>query len=814
MSRLDDPSRPTLDVVASATQAATPGGSALDVPVDDIPDGVIAFDLDVRYTAWNAAMERLTALPADQVVGRIAFEVFPFLIDTGEDFYVREALAGRSVTSVERSFTVPETGHEGFFEAHYAPLRDSSGAITGGIAIIRDVTALTRERRSAEAARDRAEAALRLHTLVLDRMMEGVSVATADGVIVYTNPACNRMFGYRQGELAGRHVMVLNAYASEENARIVDGVIAQLREHGSWEGEWHNRRKDGSTFHTYARITALQLDGQPHWVSVQEDLTPQRAAEVAAKAALAQATALVESVSDAFVAYDREFRFTYVNERAAAIFATQGVTGSLAGRTLWDAFPRVLGTPMEQAMRRAMGDRVPVTVDTPDRERRRWYAVHLYPSADGGLSAIWTDVTASRRAEEANRLLAAVSDVLVASLDVERTLAGVAQLVAATIAEFCTVHLLDADGTLRCVEVAHAVPERAAFAREIEARYPIADEARAGVAEVVRTGRSLLQSEVPAARLELIARDAEHLRLLQALGISSSIVVPLVARGRTIGALSLVQAESGRRYDETDLATAEELARRAALAVDNARLYHEAEDARVRADEANRAKSDFLAVMSHELRTPLNAIGGYVDLLEMGIYGPLAGGQLEALTRVQQSQRHLLAVINEVLNYARLEAGGVRYELADTPVRDVLEGVETLVAPQVREKGLSLAVAAEDAGLVVRADTEKLRQILVNLLSNAVKFTATGGSITLVARRRDREVVFAVVDTGCGIPAEKLEAIFEPFVQVDARLTREQSGTGLGLAISRDLARGMSGDLTVQSTVGVGSAFELTLPAT
>ena len=800
---------------SGARPAGTPtvGAQVIGVPVDALPDGLVAFDRACRYTAWNEAMERLTALPAHEVIGRHAFELFPFLVETGEHRCFDAVLAGRSATSIEQPFTVPETGHTGFYEGHYAPVLDDAGEVTGGIAIIRDVTARVRERREAEAARERAESALRLHTLVLDRMMEGVSVTTADGTIIYTNPAEDRMFGYEPGELLGRHVTVQNAYSPDENAHIVAEVIARLRDHGAWEGDWHNRRKDGSTFYTHARITALELEGQPHWVCVQEDVTARRAAEAEAEAARAHATALVESLSDAFVAYDHAFRFTYINRRAQVVFGAQGHATSLVGRTLWDAFPRLVGTPMERAMRRTMDERVPTTLDIQDQARTRWYTVHLYPSADGGISALWADVTATRRGEEANRLLAEASDVLVDSLDVERTLGGVAQLVSHTMADYCTVHLLDAEGALRCVEVAHADPERAAAARRIEAEYPLPQDAPVGAPFAVRTGRSSLQPELSPERLEAAARDAEHLRLLRTIGMRSTIVVPLVARGRTIGALSLVQAESGRRYDEMDLATAEELARRAALAVDNARLYREAAEARVRADEANRAKSDFLAVMSHELRTPLNAIGGYVDLLDLGIYGSLADSQRDALGRVQQSTRHLLAVINEVLNYARLEAGGVRYELADTPVREVLGGVEALVAPQVREKGLALTVEEVEPGLVTRADPEKLRQVLVNLLSNAIKFTGAGGRVALSARRRHDAVVFAVADTGCGIAAEKLEAIFEPFVQVDARLTREQSGTGLGLAISRDLARGMGGDLTVESTPGVGSTFELALPA-
>ncbi|HLL48320.1 MAG TPA: HAMP domain-containing sensor histidine kinase, partial [Longimicrobiaceae bacterium] len=221
----------------------------------------------------------------------------------------------------------------------------------------------------------------------------------------------------------------------------------------------------------------------------------------------------------------------------------------------------------------------------------------------------------------------------------------------------------------------------------------------------------------------------------------------------------------------------------------------------------------FLAVMSHELRTPLNAIGGYAELIEMGIRGPVTAQQQEDLRRIQTSQRHLLGLINEVLNYARLETGTVHFDLADVPVREAVIGAELLVAPQARSKGLTLAVTDCAPDLEVRADAEKLRQIVVNLLSNAVKLTDPGGHVEVSCDRDDARVRVRVRDTGIGIPADKIAAIFDPFVQVRADLTRPHEGTGLGLAISRDLARGMGGDLVAESTPGVGSTFTLTLPA-
>jgi signal transduction histidine kinase len=238
----------------------------------------------------------------------------------------------------------------------------------------------------------------------------------------------------------------------------------------------------------------------------------------------------------------------------------------------------------------------------------------------------------------------------------------------------------------------------------------------------------------------------------------------------------------------------------------------EIEAARAEADEANRAKSEFLAVMSHELRTPLNAIGGYAELIELGIHGPLTEQQRDALHRVQKSQRHLLGLINGVLNYARIEIGSVNYDIVTVGVEDVLATCEALVAPQAQTRDLKLVVADAPGHLQMRGDREKIQQILLNLLSNSIKFTEPGGSVTVSSAATETEVWITVSDTGRGIAAEKQESVFEPFVQVDTRLTRTQEGIGLGLAISRDLARGMHGDLKVESQIGRGSTFTLSLP--
>ncbi len=239
-----------------------------------------------------------------------------------------------------------------------------------------------------------------------------------------------------------------------------------------------------------------------------------------------------------------------------------------------------------------------------------------------------------------------------------------------------------------------------------------------------------------------------------------------------------------------------------------------AEAARERADEANMAKSQFLAAMSHELRTPLNAIGGYTELIALELSGPVTARQREQLGRVKRSQEHLLGIINDILNFARVEAGQLNYAQEDVVMHEAVDTVVQMITPQARDKEIRLDYEECPSDIVAVADRAKVEQVVLNLLSNAVKFTPVGGRITVTCERTDaRAVTMVVRDTGCGIPRDQLDAIFEPFIQVGRSLSATHEGTGLGLAISRDLARAMRGDIGVESTIDVGSEFRLTLPA-
>jgi signal transduction histidine kinase len=293
--------------------------------------------------------------------------------------------------------------------------------------------------------------------------------------------------------------------------------------------------------------------------------------------------------------------------------------------------------------------------------------------------------------------------------------------------------------------------------------------------------------------------------------LGRSLARPLAALTRAAGSLAAgdfaARAPEGRDREMRRLADSfNHMASQ--LGASRAALERRTEEAQ----QANRAKSDFLTTMSHELRTPLNAIGGYVDLMEMGLRGPVTEEQRRDLARIKTSQEHLLGLISGVLDLGRIEAGRVSYTYTTVSVAAYLRGLDALVTPQAAAKDVVLQHVRSGEDLAVVADREKLRQIMLNLLSNAIRHTPPGGAVTLSAESRGSRVAIIVDDTGPGVPPDKRDVIFEPFVQLDRSLTQTREGLGLGLAISRDLACGMAGDLVVEDRMGGGARFTVLLP--
>ena len=470
------------------------------------------------------------------------------------------------------------------------------------------------------------------------------------------------------------------------------------------------------------------------------------------------------------------------------------------------------------------------------------------------------DAAANPREESAESKLAFLAETsrcLADSLDYEATLRTVAALALPFLGSWCIVDLVESDGSMRRVAIVHPDPRKQELAAGLIKSWPPARDDLLGAPQAVRTREIEVIPFVDDEMLVAVARDEENLRTLRALGIGSVIVVPLIARGSVLGALTLVSSETGHQYAHPDLELAMDLGARCAMAIDNARLHRDARSAgalaalmnqrlviasireqelaeraqelgdearklAVEAREANLAKSQFLSTMSHEIRTPLNAIIGYTALFELEIAGPLTAEQSQYLARIRASSSHLLKLIQDVLDLAKVEAGrmDVKHEKARTAT--VVSAAVGLIEPQAGAAGLTIDYREGNTDCYM-GDEDRVRQILLNLLANAVKFTERGGRVTVTcgtAHAPDAEarlsgegpwVFIQVADTGIGIAREMQGSVFEAFVQTEQGLTRRRDGTGLGLTISRELARRMGGDLTLRSAEGEGSCFTLWL---
>ncbi|HUE96666.1 MAG TPA: HAMP domain-containing sensor histidine kinase [Longimicrobiaceae bacterium] len=412
--------------------------------------------------------------------------------------------------------------------------------------------------------------------------------------------------------------------------------------------------------------------------------------------------------------------------------------------------------------------------------------------------------------------LAEASRCLADSLDYETTLETTAALAIPILGSWSIVDLTEPGGTVRRLAIVHPDPDKEAIARELMAGWPPLRDDPMGVSAVARTGHSELIREITDPLLVEVARTEENLDRLRTLGMRSVITVPMRARGRILGAMTFVSSSESRLFTDSDLSLAEDLANRCGLAIDNARLHQaartlvETERNRLRIETADQVKAEFLRTASHEMRTPLNVMAGYLELLAMEVAGPLTRRQRHYVERLRAGEEQLLRIVEDMLNFVRLHEREIVYDLVDIGLTGVVEDVTDAYAEGLIEKGIELHTRCDPA-VRAHADPAKVWQIMMNLLSNARKFTEPRGSVTIACTMRDDRPTVEVIDSGCGIPKEKWESIFLPFVQGDAALTRPAQGMGLGLSISRQLARDMGGDLVATSVVGEGCTFTLTL---
>jgi PAS domain S-box-containing protein len=537
----------------------------------------------------------------------------------------------------------------------------------------------------------------------------------------------------------------------------------------------------------------------------------------------------LRSIGDAVIATDGQGRVTFMNPIAENL--TGWSESDARGRPLDEVFcifseqtRAVVESPVSKVLRE--GAIVGLANHTLLRSRR---GVEIPIDDSGapirtesgqirGVVMVFRDVSRDKLERVRREFLAKAGEALVSSLDYQSTLATVARFAVPTLADWCAIDLLEPGAQAsRQVAVAHVDESKVRFARELGERYPPNPDAPTGVPNVIRTGQSELYTEIPQELLERGARDADHLQIIRDLQLRSGMVVPLRAHGRIFGAMTFIYADSERRYSRDDLSFAEDFARRAAMAIENALALKETEEARTReqmlrsaAELANRAKDEFLATVSHELRTPLSAILGWAVLLRRR---SLPEEIDRPLATIERNARLQTKLIEDVLDISRIISGKLVLNVASTKIADTVTAAVETVSPAAAVKGVEIETELPEPALTTMADPDRLQQVVWNLLSNAVKFTPKGGRVVVRAERRGSDVCIVVRDTGEGVRRAMLPFLFEPFRQADASTTRRHGGLGLGLAIVRQLVLAHGGRVEADSEgEGRGATFTVRIP--
>lgn len=551
-------------------------------------------------------------------------------------------------------------------------------------------------------------------------------------------------------------------------------------------------------------------------------LVRERAARWEAEQSQQQLTTIFETSPVGMGFLDHEQRFIAINQALAEI---NGLTREEhLGHSIAELFGTVDPGIVELfAKIYAIGEPFvspEFAVNVPGRDDRRpgYYYVYYLPirSSKGPVQSTIVyvvDVTERVRLEQGQRFLSEASKVLASSLDYQTTLERVAQLTVPSLADWCTVHVIEEDDSIQQLAIAHVDPSKVSWARELEKKYPFDPNQPRGAALSLRTGASDLVSEIPDEMLVQAARDPEHLQILREVGFKAVMTVPLKVHDKILGVISFIAAESGRRYHENDVRLAEELAHRAALAIDNARLYRTAQRDRSQAEAANRIKDEFLAVLSHELRTPLNPILGWAKLLRTRSFDPVQSAR--ALETIERNARLQTQLIEDLLDISRILQGKLSLNVTPVNLVAVVAAALDTVRLSAEAKSIRLRkVFAPDIGHIL-GDSGRLQQVVWNLLSNAIKFTPAGGQVEVHLERKGMEVQITVSDTGIGITADFLPYVFDYFRQADSSSTRRFGGLGLGLAIVRHIVELHGGTVSVHSLgKGKGTTFGVRLPTT
>jgi PAS domain S-box-containing protein len=537
-----------------------------------------------------------------------------------------------------------------------------------------------------------------------------------------------------------------------------------------------------------------------------------------------QLSVILQSVADGITVQDPSGRLVYANEAAARLIGF-GTVDSLIGassKELISAFELcdasgnpipVEELPGRKAVREGERSEAVIRFRSTKGGDECWSTVRASPVKDDHGNVVlvvnvFQDITQAEASRGRLQFIAQATEILSSSLDHETTLANVARLAVPALADWCLIEVLEEDGSLRRIALTNPDPAREKMVSELEKRYPPRRTSSPDFPDPLETGKPLLVPDVTEEMLAAGAVDDRHLKILRGFGLRSVMVIPLIARGRVLGLVTLISAESGKRFDESDLALAEDVARRAAVAVDNARLYSEAQ-------EALRIREEFLSIASHELKTPLTALQLQIQVLER-LVSPEARNELsEERARglavgAERQLRRLGRLVNDLLDVSRISAGKFDLEYQEVNLGELCEEVAQRFVDEAAAAGSRIDVEPPQEPVTPRADQFRLDQVLTNLVSNALKY-GEGRPVRLAIERTGDGGRILVQDHGIGIEAEQLSRIFERFERVAQ--SHSYGGLGLGLYIARQIVEAHGGQLEVTSEPGKGSTFTVTLPS-
>jgi PAS domain S-box-containing protein len=799
---------------------------------DQAAVGIAEVDLDGRFLRANARYGEIVGHPPEELLGRRFREITHPDDPPGHRRLFDRIAEGASSYTIRKRY-VRKDGRAVWANTAVSLIRDGAGRPGRVVAVVEDITERVRLEAELLGRMDELARADRLKEELLASLREGeerfrslmeqapfsIQILDPGGATLRVNRAWERLWGLTLDQVADYNVL-------EDPQLGAKGVLPFLRRAFGGEPSAvpairydlddtlpdRSRHADPRRWVSAVAYPLKDAEGRVREVVlVHDDITERREAEEALRASEERFRHLAEAVPHLVWITRPDRSVEYVNRRWLE-YTGQSMEQALGPEGWREAVhPDDLGRVVQASVRsHATGEPLVVEYRLKDASGSyRWHLGRAVPVFDeaGRVARRFgtaTDIDDRRKAEQAARFLSDAGATLAALVDEESTLGQVARLAVPFFADCCAVDLLDEAGSLRRVAVAHVDQGKVEWAHELHRRYPPRPDSPHGVPGVVRSGRPEIVPEVTDEMLALDARDEEHLRLLRGLRMRSYLCVPLAGRGGTMGAISFVAADSGRRFDADDVRLAEDLAHRAAIAIDNTRLYD-------RLREADRRKDEFLATLAHELRNPLAPIRNALLLMR----GPAPPGGHEPVRAMAERQvAHLARLVDDLMDVARISEGKIELRRESVDLHTVVRQAVETARPLIDDRRHRLVVTLPPGPVRLEGDPTRLEQVLWNLLNNAAKYTGPGGRIDLSAEAVGGQVVVRVRDTGVGIEPSMLPRLFRMFVQLGEHKEHARGGLGIGLGLVRTLVELHGGTITALSEgPGKGSEFVVRLPS-